>query len=854
MPARVKSITGHRRKTLASGWELCSTGPGAYDGPEALSTAPITWLRIEAPATVAECLRAAGLWSLDLPARRFDAEDWWYRVRFTSPRLQLDEQLVLGFDGLATVADVWLNGERILHSDNMFLAHERLLENPRAGENELIIRFRALDPMLQERRPRPKWRTPMVENQQLRWFRTTLLGRTPGWSPAAAPVGLWRPVWLETRTPMRLTDLVMRAGVEGTTGWLEVETSIAGIVPRSVTLCVSRGSDKRVAQLMRSPSGGTAAGTFNSYAGRLEIANAELWWPHTHGDPSLYDVELAIETESPDNSDLRVDLGRTGFRTVTLDTRAGDFAINVNGVPIFCRGACWTPDPVTLQASQQQLSTTLAQVCSGGMNMLRVGGTMVYESEAFLEACDAHGVLLWQDFMFANMDYPDEDSVFAASVNAEARQQLERLARHPCLAVLCGNSEGEQQAAMWGAPRETWSPKLFHEVLPELARQHRPDVPYWPSSAHGGAFPHQGNTGTTSYYGVGAYLRPLEDARRAEVRFASECLAFANVPDAETLALVPGGAMLRSHHPAWKARTPRDLGAGWDFDDVRDHYLTRLFGCDPLALRYCDHERYLALSRIVSGEVMAATFAEWRRKRSSCRGALIWFWRDLWCGAGWGIVDALGKPKAAYHYLSRALKSLAVFISDEGGNGLFVHIVNERPRPQDCRLQLTLYREGEIVVSQAERAMSIPARETLEMAAAELFDGFLDLAYAYRFGPPSHDLVTAVLRDPAGEVLAEAFHFDPRRHSETRADLGLTAAAVPGGDGSFEVNLATRRFAQSVWVEAEGFSATEDYFHLAPGARKTVTMRPATTAGKARPLRGRIHALNALVPTRIGTS
>src|SRR4029077_18260124 len=114
-----------------------------------------------APATVAECLREAHLWSLDEPQRNFDSEDWWYRLRFTPPPRSPHEDLVLGFDGLATVADVWLNGELLLTSDNMFLAHERLLNELRAGESELVIRCRALDRLLAARRPRPKWRTPM---------------------------------------------------------------------------------------------------------------------------------------------------------------------------------------------------------------------------------------------------------------------------------------------------------------------------------------------------------------------------------------------------------------------------------------------------------------------------------------------------------------------------------------------------------------------------------------------------------------------------------------------------------------------------------------------------------------------
>ncbi|MDB6087231.1 MAG: beta-mannosidase [Gammaproteobacteria bacterium] len=851
MPTRAKSITGRRRQLLTAGWELCSAPAGAYDGPEALTRAPVEWLAAQAPSTVADCLRAANLWSLDSPARRFDAEEWWYRLRFGPPPRGLEDPTgaaafatVLGFDGLATVADVWLNGKPLLSSDNMFLAHELPLEEPLEDQNELVIRFRALDRLLEARRPRPKWRAPMVDNQQLRWFRTTLLGRTPGWSPPAAPVGPWRPVWLETRGRFELTDLAMRTGVAGDKGWIEVECRITGTPVAAVVLVAARNTERYSVPLRRRPDSDT-------YAGRLEIPDVALWWPHTHGEPALYDARLEIASAAA-ASVLDADLGRVGFRTLALDSSDGAFGLRVNGVPIFCRGACWTPlDPVSLGASVDLLRAALDQVRSAGMNMLRVGGTMVYESDAFLDLCDASGILLWQDFMFANMNYPEDDPAFSASVAVEARQQLARLAARPCLALLCGNSEGEQQAAMWGAPRENWSPRLFHELLAGLARECCPEVPYWPSSAHGGSFPHQANAGTASYYGVGAYLRPLEDARRAEVHFASECLAFANIPDDRALGKLPGGLSIRSHHPAWKARTPRDLGAGWDFDDVRDHYLARLFRVDPLELRYADHERYLALSRVVSGEVMAGVFAEWRRKRSTCRGGLIWFWRDLWCGAGWGIVDALGSPKAPFHYLRRVLQPVSVFISDEGGNGLSLHVTNEQAAPLEAVLELTLYRAGETTVGTGSRPLTIAPRETLELNAGELFEGFVDLSYAYRFGPPQHELVVATLR-AAGDraVISEAFHFVLGLSAAREADIGLTATAVARADSAFDLKIATRRFAQSVWIEADGFVADDAYFHLAPGTEKTVLLQRAPREPE-RALRGRIHALNALNSTKI---
>ena len=849
MRARIKSIAGYQRRLLRSGWELCSTPAGACTGPEELVTANPGWLPVQTLSTAAACLRAANAWNLDTASRRFDAEDWWYRLRFQAPP-QTAHDLILGFDGLATVADVWLNGKPLLLSDNMFLAHECRIEAPQP-DNELLIRCRALDQLLEAKRPRPRWRAPMVENQQLRWFRTTLLGRTPGWSPPAAAVGPWRPVWLESRKALDVTNLQLRTGVDGSKGWVEIaaRATAAAAGVDSITLVVTRGTERRHCIPLRLTND-------NTYAGRLEVPDVALWWPHTHGEPALYEARLAVSLDGLED-EIDVDLGRIGFRTLTLDTTDGNFALQVNGVPVFCRGACWTPpDVVTLDTGMDEsggtngspaLHRTIEQFRCAGLNMLRLGGTMVYESDAFLDLCDANGILLWQDFMFANMNYPEGDAAFTESVTTEARQQLARLAGRPCLAILCGNSEGEQQAAMWGAPREAWSAPLFYETLPTLAREYCPDVPYWPSSAHGGAFPHQGNTGTTSYYGVGAYLRPLDDARRAEVRFASECLAFANVPEDRALAKMPGGLSTRAYHPAWKARTPRDLGAGWDFDDVRDHYLTRLFGVNPLELRYADHERYIALSRVVSGEVMASTFAEWRRKRSTCRGALIWFWRDLWCGAGWGVVDALGLPKAAYHYLRRVSQPVAISISDEGGSGLYLHVNNECPRPLAANLEVRLYRSGEVSVGTARRALTLAGHDAQEIAAGALFEGFLDLSYAYRFGPPQHDLAVATLIDDSGVQLAQAFHFVQGLSAMRELDIGLTASA----DATCgEVKISTRRFAQSVWIEADGFIAEDAYFHLAPGSERTVRLQ-RSPHDPQKPLRGRVHALNAHTPAKI---
>src|SRR5207244_988861 len=138
------------------------------------------------PSTVAAVLQVSGDWSLDGAVRRFDADDWWYRTRFSAPVAGPGEQLWLCFDGLATVAAVWLNGTLLLSSTSMFVAQACRVEGQLGAQNDLLICFRSLDALLKTRRPRPRWRVPMVEHQQIRWFRTTLLGRTPGWSLPAA--------------------------------------------------------------------------------------------------------------------------------------------------------------------------------------------------------------------------------------------------------------------------------------------------------------------------------------------------------------------------------------------------------------------------------------------------------------------------------------------------------------------------------------------------------------------------------------------------------------------------------------------------------------------------------------------
>ncbi len=524
--------------------------------------------------------------------------------------------------------------------------------------------------------------------------------------------------------------------------------------------------------------------------GSVTVPEVARWWPHTHGEPVLYQVTLVIAGAG---EPLRLDLGRVGFRELSTgaDLERDGLRLSVNGIPVFARGAVWTPLDLTAPHSRgPELRRVLERVRGAGMNMLRVPGVGCYESAEFYDLCDELGILVWQDFMFANLDYPEQDEAFMTAIESEAAGVLEALGARPSLAVLCGGSEVAQQVAMLGLDPALASGPLYGELLPRLVAAAEVDAPYVPSTPWGGALPFRPDRGVANYYGVGAYRRPLTDARLAGVKFAGECLAFANVPDEEALAGPDGPGAAAVHDPRWKRGVPRDAGAGWDFEDVRDHYLAELHGLDPAALRSYDHERYLELSRQVSGEVMAEVFGEWRRAGSPCAGGLVLWLADLRPGAGWGVLDHRGEPKVAYHHLRRALAPVAVWSTDEGLGGVHVHAANDGPNELAVTLRVALYRDLEVRVAEDSRPLVLAGHETRGFDLEGLLGRFVDASWAYRFGPPGHDAIIVALESSdengAPILLAHDCRFPVARPAmrEPAGRLGLSArirAAGPDG-------------------------------------------------------------------------
>jgi len=816
---------------LTANWELAS----GVDPVLLMKAHALPFIPAKMPGTVASVLRNHHAWRMG-DSVHFDDAHHLFRCRFDAEPAGANEQVFLRLGGIATLAEVRLNGERILESNSMFASHEVNVSALIRDRNELVITCYPLAAALRERRgfsPLARWRTRVINQQQLRWFRTTLLGRAPGFSPEPEPVGPWRPVSLVRHRRIVLEAWSRQVSLQGSTGTLTVHIQLRSLDTHSRPVS-GRVLVDGVPGLFEWNREG------DRYFGRaaVQVPDVRRWYPHTHGEPALYPVH--VEVTLSDGATVGFEDLPAGFRSIDPGEgppgEAG-LALSINGTPVFCRGAVWTPpDVAALDAPPGVVRERLRYLHDAGFNLIRLAGTTIYESETFHRLCDELGLLVWQDMMFANMDYPFQDPAFHRTVRAEAEAELYRLSRHPSTAVICGGSEIEQQVAMLGLDPALARSPFFDQELPRIAAARCPGVPYIRSSPCGVGLPFHPRNGVAHYFGVGAYRRPLEDVRRAQVRFASECLAFANVPEEQTVGQAisspakedrVGQAPSPANNP--EGRAPHDSGADWDFHDVRDHYLNLLYSVTPAALRQADPKRYWELSRAVSGEVMAEVFGEWRRPTSTCRGGIVLWSADLEPGAGWGILDSQGQPKSAWWFLKRALAPVTVWTTDEGLNGVDIHVANDRPEPLAAWLRMALYRLGEHKVAEADLALTIAPHTTSTFGLEQILGRFADAACAYRFGPPGHDLIVASLHRRRDDIpFAQSFRFPAGRTTQKNsiADAGITAEPKLLANGAVEILLRSLRFVWGARVAAPGFEADEAWFGIEPGVQRRLVLTP----------------------------
>ncbi len=866
-----------------SGWKASRSEPIEFGSPsEALAELDASgeWIDAAVPGTVAQALDAVGRWT---EGRNLDDEEWWYRTEFYigksdgGAEVETAEPVMpiggggatsavlrpyrIVFNGLATVCDAWVDDLHLLHSENMFRRYE-VDCNLEPGVHTLALRFSRLTPLLKPRKPRPRWRTYLVSNQSLRWVRTSLLGRMPEWTYKAIPVGPYRPIEifpLPARTA-RLTKAAARvepSGDEGKyRGVVSYVIKLEGAFTPEEFLKVRLGSEESTCEVNGGyPAGIDAQETADcpkaevwEISGEISMEDPDLWWPHTHGEQPLYPLSVVVDGEE-------LHLRDVGFKSTSVDRADGKFSVSINGVEVFCRGAGWMPlDPVTIQDDLTEAERTLRLFAEANLNMVRFVGTTVYPAPFVLDLCDRIGIMVWQDCMFAHMDPPD-DPAFKREVSAELTQMAHDYQGRPSLTIVCGSAEMEEQATMLGLSDDDWNFPIFDSIAPEIFGEMLGQAHYVRSTPTGGPNPTVMNEGLSHYFGVGGFLLPLEDPRRAQVKFASECLMFSIPPEEDEVDEMFGGPHRAGHDPKWKQTLHRDTGRSSDTEDVVNHYKRVIFGVEPNLLRHGSASRALDLARATVCECMEQVLGEFRRPGSPCRGSLLMALRDIRPGAGFGVVDAMGNPKAPWYVLKRLFDPIGLILTDERLNGLSINVLNDTCEVLSGELSISLFNDGHLKVESVTAPVSVDSRSGLEISSSEMFGSFRDVTYAYRFGTPVHDLVVVELKaklESSGEEISRLAYFFPLGHdNSTEFSLGLNAVALPRSNGEWCLRISAERVAKFVSIEAKGFRPDDSWFHLAPGLTKEIILTPEIGMGPERHPVGKVRAINSKTAAQI---
>ncbi|MET8471235.1 hypothetical protein ABZY90_23470 [Streptomyces sp. NPDC006422] len=702
-----------RRAVVLDGFEVRSylVGEGQVDNVVNDGEAG-AWIPAVVPGGVHESLVAAGL--IEHPfigANEHDVDwvqerEWWYRTRFSHPGPGTAR---LVFDGLDTVADVWMNGRHLGRHENQFRPAVFDVTDAVGEDNTVLVRFlppllgrepvasaaETIERMLALMNPGDEDDTAPTEHsdgapgevsvEDAHWAATMPVAARVrkaafswGWDfgPHVPSIGIWREARLEVAPAATLT------GHHVALTQLDDDHSTARV---RITVETSKPSAELTAHvLLRSPSGREFhaemhLGSSPSHS-EIPVDDPELWWTHDLGTPALHQVVIELR-----DGDAVVDTvtDRVGLRTLELN-RAPDeeeggryFGFVLNGVPLFARGANWLPASSLVGSVGESTHHDLVlRATEGNLTMLRVWGGGIYEHDSFYRACDELGVLVWQDFMFANVDYPDREAGLRHEVQREAEYQVRRLRNRACLALWCGNNEAlMMRALVWGHLDEGadgtsgWGRQFYTDILPGAVDTHDGITPYWPGSPYGeesgvlsvigtddgdrhtwevwhGLIMPSVSVGPTTFPSIGDarhYRRYADDT----AKFVSEFGIHA-APEAATLRRWIAEEDLTVHSPVFDQHNkdhPKNKG---------DELLAVTTGL-PEGL-----DQYIAFTQAVQAEGMAFGIEHYRRRQPHTAGALMWQYNDVWPGFTWSVVDHDGIPKAAYYTARRASAPLAL--------------------------------------------------------------------------------------------------------------------------------------------------------------------------------------------------
>lgn len=682
------------------------------------------WLPTKVPGTVHTDLLANNLipdpfiGANEKQLQWIENEDWQYQTTFTISKTELNHQnAVLQFDGLDTFAEVYLNGTKILSANNMFRTWEVEVKKwLKVGQNKLEITFVSAVKKGKEEAKKLPYTLPGDEKI---FTRKAQYHFGWDWGPRFVTARIYKKVafrFWDNATILNITHV--QNELTNTKAQLEFHFTIE----------VKSTGDYAI-QLGNVPFKRTLKKGINKVTIPLTLPNPILWWPNGMGvaHQYLFDFSLYHDQELLEKKQIKI-----GLRAIELiqekDAIGKSFYFKVNGQPVFMKGAnVIPPDSFLPRATDSVYQSIVKNAVDANMNMLRVWGGGVYADDAFYDACDKNGILVWQDFMFACAMYPG-DSTFLENVKQEVIDNVTRLQNHPSLALWCGNNENDEGWHNWGWQKQynyskadstkIWNDyqKLFHELIPQTLDSLLPATEnrYWPSSPSiGWGRKESLLSGDAHYWGVWWGMEPFEMYEKKVGRFMSE-YGFQGMPDIKTFQAFAQNDELNFDSEAVKNHQKHPTG----YKTINE-YMARDYHVPT------NFEDYIYVSQLLQAEGMKIAIEAHRTAKPDCMGTLFWQLNDCWPVTSWSSVDYYGRWKAFQYQAKRSFENVLISVKENEAQ-YDVVITNDDFKPYDSGLDLKLFDFSGKLLWDAAAAVVLPENSALshfEIPKKE-FDGF----------------------------------------------------------------------------------------------------------------------------------
>ena len=766
-----------------------------------------------------------------------DKEDWVYETCFTlAAGMMRKENMELVFEGLDTYADVYLNDECILKANNMFRRWSIPVRQYIREENN-ILKVYFHSPVKIDV---PKWdalpyqypaSNDQSENGGLFNKKISIFARKAGyhygwdWGPRLVTSGIWRPVYIRAWSDLRINDVFIEqkevgAGRAVIAGHVELDADkdMDGVLVTITDEATGRVLGEWQADLKR----GTNRVTVD-----FVLHKPKLWWSNGLGEPFLYRfrTDIIAGGELLDSKTERV--GIRSLKVVHQPDKDGHtFYIELNGRPVFAKGANYIPlDNFLPRVTPENYKRTILDAAGVNMNMLRVWGGGIYENDVFYDLCDEHGIMIWQDFMFACSMYPAEGALLD-NIHQEAVDNVKRLRNHACIALWCGNNECQDAWLGWGWKREIerqnkeyadkiWAQyrQQYHVTLPGVVREYAPGTFYWPSSPFAFEGEMSGTTdGDRHYWSVWHGKAPISDYDSEKSRFFSE-YGFQSFPEFESVkryAPYPEDWDIRSEVMMSHQR------GGDHANGLIETYLLNEYK------KPRDFRAFLYMNHVLQGDAIKTAIESHRRQMPYNMGTLFWQHNDCWPVASWASRDYYGRWKAQHYYVRKAYDDILISPVVEGDD-LKVYAVSDRLENTSGRLQLQVCQFDGTVVHHWGKSVGISGNDSrvcFSAPLAKLLEG-ANRGTVY---------VRVDYTDKSGRVYHNNYCLGKQKDMDyPKVDLQTEVRSIEGG---YEVTVSADKFARAVCLSvADNESVYSDnYFDVQPKSSVQVQVRTRLSA------------------------